>query len=144
MVTWFEQKWHFIDEIHCVVNTMNEKFYSLLVTILKSLKNKWIFLIWLFWFVKSELRKCSNTQRCMCGNDNNWLGTCMWVQWWCLGCHEYCNDIVDIMYPYWIVNSIQCEFKNFHFGNIIHVLHELIMYLNEFTWWVNYIAWNIL
>jgi hypothetical protein len=55
------------------------------------------------------------------------------VELWWLGCHESCNDIADIMYPYWIVNSIQCEFKNFHFGNISHVLHELIMYLNEFT-----------
>jgi hypothetical protein len=34
----------------------------------KNLKNKWIFLIWLFWFVKSESRKCSNDG-----------GTCMWV-----------------------------------------------------------------
>jgi hypothetical protein len=70
----------------------------------------------------------------MCGNSiMNGIGYLFKVELWWLGCHESCNDIVDIMYQYWIVNSTQCEFNNFHFGNISHVLHVLIMYLNEFT-----------
>jgi hypothetical protein len=81
----------------------------------------------------------------MCGNlIVNCIGYYFKVELWWLGCHESCNDIVDTMYPYWIENSIECEFKNFYFENISHVLHELIMYLNEFTRWVTYIAWDIM
>jgi hypothetical protein len=68
---WRKVKFYIWDPLCCKFHELKLLFF--VGNSSKSLKNKWIFLIWLFWFVKSELRKYSNTQRCMRGNVNNWL-----------------------------------------------------------------------
>jgi hypothetical protein len=55
---------------------------------------------------------------------------------------------MNLQWYYWyhvaILDSklILMRIQNFQCGNISHVLHESIIYLNEFTRWVNYMVWN--
>lgn len=127
--------------IHCFVNSMNWKFYSLLITLLGVQRINGSCSFGYSYFEKYEWRKCSNMQRCMCGNFETGLGTLIRVELLWQWCHESPDDIVDIKCPCWRINPTQCEFRIFHFGNISHVLHELIMYFDDFTWGINYIAW---